>query len=240
MKISRTAIAFGLILVALLALAAGSAVMAADASKRTMTLTGSGSVTATPDKAVLNLGVETEAKTADEALLSNNEAMHAVTQVLSDAGLASEDIQTSTFSVSPQVVYPSQSRNERPRITGYKVTNQVRVTIRQISDIGTLLDKAVTAGANRINDISFTVSEPQPLLDEARRLAVRDAMRKAKLFAEEAGVKLGSILSITEATTGTVPQYRHTNIAAAEAAVPIAPGQESLQIQVTITWALGD
>ncbi len=239
MRISRTTIAFGLILVALLALAAGSAI-AADAARRTITVTGTGIVLATPDKAVVTLGVETEAKTAGDALAHNNESMHAVTQVLSDAGLASQDIQTSTFSISPQIVYPSKSRDEPPRITGYKVTNQVHATVRDLNEIGALLDKVVAAGANRVNDISFAVSEPQPLLDEARRLATRDAIRKARLFAEEAGVSLGAITSLVEVSAGHTPQYQRTNIAAAEAAVPISAGQQTLQMQVTVIWALSD
>ncbi len=239
MKISRTALALGLILVAILALAAGSA-MAADANTRTMTLSGTGTVTAKPDQAVITLGVESDAKTAGEALARNNAAMQAVMKVLSDQGLASKDIQTSTFSVAPQIVYPKNSRNEAPRITGYKVTNQVTATIRDLDKIGILLDKAVSAGANSVNNISFAVSEPQPLLDEARRLAVRDATRKAELYATAAGVKLGVITSLTEAGSGNVPRYQRTNIAAAESAVPIAAGQQTLQMQVTITWALAD
>ncbi len=239
MKISRTALAFGLILVAILALAAGS-VMAAETPDRTMTLTGTGIVTAVPDKAVITLGVESDAKTAGEALARNNAAMQAVLKVLTAQGLAPKDIQTSTFSVAPQIVYPSSSRNEPPRITGYKVTNQVTATIRDLDKIGGLLDKAVSAGANSVNNISFAVSEPQPLHDEARRLAVRDATRKAELYATAAGVKLGVITSLTEAGSGNVPRYQRTNIAAAESTVPIAAGEQTLQMQVTITWALTD
>lgn len=242
MNISRIALAFALIVIAILALVAQTAARAGDAPGRTMTLTGLGIVTATPDKAVVTIGVVSEAKTAGQALRQNTQSMQAVMDLLDAQGIASKDLQTANFSVTPQSVYPNNDRNQPPRIVGYSVSNEVHATIRDLDKIGAILDKAVSAGSNRINAIRFAISNPEPVLDEARRLAVRDAIRKAALFAKEAGVTLGVITSITEVSAST-PQPLHRramSMAVAEAAVPIAAGQQSLQIQVNITWTISD
>ncbi len=240
MKFSRMALAIGLILVALIALAAQTAAMAEDAHKRTMTLTGTGIVFVTPDKAVITIGVQTRDKAAGTALAKNNTAMRSVMDVLAAQGLAPADIQTSTFSITPQTVYPGNDRTQPPKVVGYVVSNEVRATVRQLDTLGTVLDKAIGAGSNQINNIRFAVTNPEPHNDEARRLATRDAMRKAKLFAEEAGVELGIISAIAETNTGRVTAYAREASFAADAAVPIAAGQQSLQMQVVITWALKD
>jgi len=242
MNISRIALAFALIVIAILALVAQTAARADDAPGRTMTLTGLGVVTTTPDKAVVTVGVVTDAKTAGQALAQNTQSMQAVMDLLGAQGVALKDIQTANFSVNPQSIYPNNDRNQPPRIVGYSVSNEVHATIRDLDKMGAILDKVVSAGSNRINGIRFTISNPEPVLDEARRLAVRDAIRKAGLFAKEAGVALGAITSITEVSAST-PQPLHRralSMAVAEAAVPIAAGQQSLQIQVTITWKIGD
>lgn len=242
MNISRIALAFALIVIAILALVAQTAARADDAPGRTMTLTGLGVVTTTPDKAVVTVGVVTDAKTAGQALAQNTQSMQAVMDLLGAQGVALKDIQTANFSVNPQSIYPNNDRNQPPRIVSYSVSNEVHATIRDLDKMGAILDKVVSAGSNRINGIRFTISNPEPVLDEARRLAVRDAIRKAGLFAKEAGVALGAITSITEVSAST-PQPLHRralSMAVAEAAVPIAAGQQSLQIQVTITWKIRD
>lgn len=242
MNIPRIALAFALIVIALLALAAQTAARASDAPGRTMTLTGTGIVTTAPDNAIVTIGVVSEAKSAGAALRQNTQSMQAVIDLLGAEGIVSKDIQTANFSVTPQSVYPNNDRNQPPRIVGYSVSNEVHATIRDLAKIGAILDKAVSAGSNRINAIRFSVSKPEPLLDEARRLAIRDALRKAKLFAAEAGVTLGPIATITEASAST-PQPLHRarmSMAVAESAVPIAAGQQSLQVQVHITWSIGE
>lgn len=240
MTIPRIALAFGLIVLALLALAAQTAAMAAEAPRRTMTLTGTGAVTATPDQAVVTIGVVTQEKTAGRALSQNTRSMQAVIDLLKAQGIAEKDIQTANFAVTPRTAYPNNDRNQPPRIVGYAVTNEVRATIRDLDNTGTILDKAVSAGSNRINSIQFAVSKPEPLLDEARRLATRDAIRKAAILAEAAGVTLGPITAISEVTSPSPGPIFQRTMAVAEAAVPIAAGQQTLSTQVSITWTIGD
>ena len=241
MNIQKYAIVFALILLGLIALAAQTAAMAAEAPHRTMTLTGTGTVMTAPDKAVITVGVATNSRTASAALKRNSASMTAVLDLLAAEGIAKNDIQTTNFSVSPRIVYDNKDRNKPPRVAGYTVTNQVRATIRDLEKMGPVLDKVVEAGSNRIDGIQFDISDPQPVHDEARRLAVRDAVRKAKLLAEEAGVKLGGIMSISDATARPVPRpIAGFARASAEAAVPVAPGQQTVRQQVNITWEIVD
>jgi len=240
MQIRSNLLALGLFLLALTALALPAAAADNGAPHRTMSLTGTGTVYATPDKAIVSIGVYSEAKTAADALAQNNEAMQGVVDLLKAQGLEPRDIQTAQFSVQPRFTYPNNDRNQPAQLVGYTVTNEVRATVRDLSTIGTLLDQAVRVGSNRINDIRFAVSETDPLEDEARRLAVKDVMARAALYAEAAGIELGPIQSISEGG-GYQPQPRYRaqfEAAAADSSVPIEAGEQSIEMQVTITWEI--
>jgi hypothetical protein len=223
-----------------LVLAAGLAApaMAEDTFHRTVTLSGSGETMAAPDLARVTSGVQTDAKTAREALTANNRAMTAVVEGLKQAGIAEKDIQTSNFSVGPRYEYPP---NARPVLVGYQVSNTVTVTVRDLAKIGELLDRIVTLGSNTINGIGFSIDDPEKLEDEARRLAIADARRKAELYAAAGGFKLGRILTVAESDRGgpqpPTPFMRAAKMDAAES-VPIQGGEQSVAIQVNVTWEI--
>ena len=240
MKLPRIALVFGLILAALVVLTAQTAAMAEGAQARTITMTGTGTVYATPDKAIVTIGVETRSETAGAALADNNAAMQAVMDALKAGGIAETDLQTSTFSISPLTARSSNSNSQPARLVGYLVSNQVRATIRKLDTTGALLDRVVRVGSNRIDNINFSISKPEPHYDEARRLAVQDAIRKAKLFTQEAGVNLGKIITISQDRASAPVAYRREAALAAAPSVPIAAGQQSLTQQVVITWQLAD
>ncbi len=212
--------------------------------QRTLSLTGLGEVKSAPDIAVISTGVVSEAKTAREALTLNNKAMASVLQTIEAAGVAKKDIQTSSFSVQPKYKYSkraSSGEQEPPRITGYTVSNSVTVIARDLEKLGPVLDAVVSSGVNQMNGLSFSIAEPEPLRNEARKLAVADARTRAELYAQAAGVSLGKILSISEGGGHTPPQpalRRAAFEAAAADAVPIAQGQQSIQIQVNIVWEI--
>ncbi len=214
------------------------------APQRTLSLTGQGEVKSPPDIAVISAGVVSEAKTAREALTLNNETMAEVLQTIEAAGVAKKDIQTSNFSVQPKYKYAKRSSSgdqEPPRITGYTVTNQVTVIARDLDQLGPVLDAVVSSGVNQMNGLSFSIAEPGPLRNEARKLAVAEARDRAELYADAAGVSLGKILSISEAGGHRPPQpaYRRAALESAAAdAVPIAQGQRSVQMQVNIVWEI--
>lgn len=236
-------VAGGLALVALMALPA----RADDESPRqrpaTITLTGTGEIAVAPDEAVITSGVVSEAQTAREALDANNAAIARVIDAIKEAGIEARDIQTSGFSVTPRYRYPrndGRDESEIPRIIGYTVSNTVSVRVRDLDKLGPVMDQVVTVGANRIDGVNFIVSDADARLDEARGVAVRDARRKAEIYAEAAGVRLGRLVSISEAG-GFMPPRPKAEFAMARAdamSVPVEIGEERLNVQVNITWEL--
>ena len=201
-----------------------------------ITVTGTGEVLVKPDLVRVNIGVVTQFESASAGVRRNNEAVEKLLGALDEYGIAESDIQTSNFSVAPQYKYDRSG--QAPRLIGYRVTNQVRVAVRRIADLGALLDEVVTAGANQINDVTFAVNEAKSFEDTARRRAMADAHRKAALYAQEAGVRLGSVLRVEEAADTVA--IRQIGFAAAQEAraVPIALGQQTLRQHVRVTFAI--
>lgn len=225
-----------------LALAMSVAAVAAPAradepQRRTLSVAGSGEASARPDIAYIETGVVTEAKTAAEALAANTKAMNAVFKGLEAMKIARDDIQTSEFSVNPVYNNPPirpDGTHEAPTIRGYQVANQVSVTIRNLDSTGAVLDKLVNLGSNRLNGIRFAIEKPEPLFDKARADAVRDAMRKAKLYAEAAGLQLGQVVSLSESGSYS-PQPVYAKAMMAEmASVPVAAGTQKLAANVSL------
>ena len=238
---------FAVIIPLLLATALTAPVFAAEDIVGTLSIAGQGQVTAAPDTAFVTSGVTTEGATAREALDANTAAMTSLMDTLKSAGIEARDIQTSGFTVAPNYVY-SDTRDANgytlpPKINGYQVSNTVSVRVRKLDDLGAVLDKAVTVGANTINGISFAVEDPTKLYDEARKAAFADARRKAELYAEASGGGLGKIQSINEQQDMGQPQpYLMKTMAmdAASAPVPVSAGELSYSINVNVTWVLED
>jgi uncharacterized protein YggE len=224
-------------LLALVPLQAAPALAHDGSDKRTISLSASGAVKTTPDKVDISTGVTTEAKTAREALDQNTEAMTKVVEALKADGIDAKDIQTVNFSVGP--VYEQKAEGKPPVVVGYRVTNQVRITLHDIKKLGAILDKVVTLGANQIDGIEFGVEEPEALKDEARKLALKNVTDNAKLYAEAAGVGLGQILSITEEESSYQPRYAPmaTRMDSAKEA-PIEAGTASVEVRVRVSWEI--
>lgn len=226
-------------------LLAAPAAQAADAPPpATLTVTADGIVRATPDTAIVTAGVVTEAPEASAALGENNAAMRDLIAAVAAAGVAEKDIGTSGFSIEPVTVYPqpkSDGTQDPPRITGYRVSNLVTVKIRDIAKAGELLDEVVRIGANSIHGISFTVDDRDSRLDAARAAAMKEARRRAGLYAEAGGFTVGRILSVSE-SGGFMPQpmpYARAAMAAKEAdSVPLAPGEQEIQASVSVTFEI--
>lgn len=227
------------------ALALTAALCATPALAGQISISGTGEVAAAPDMAFVNSGVTSQGATAAEALAANTAAMNELITTLKAAGIESRDIQTSGFSVNPNYVY-SDARDANgyqlpPKITGYQVYNNVNVRVRELAKLGSVLDKAVTVGANTINGVSFSVADPSKLYDEARKAAFADAKVKAQLYADVAGEELGKIRSINETQgMGTpMPQMMKASADTLSAgAVPVEGGELSYSINVQVTWDL--
>ncbi len=223
---------------ALLALAGlvGSTAHAADPAS--IAISGTGEVAAAPDTGHLSAGVVSEAATAGDAVRANNTAMQRVLAALDTAGIAKKDVRTERFQVHPVYAETMAAPRTNPRITGYRVSNQVTVRVRDLEKVGAVLDELVGAGANEIGGISFSIGDPVPLLDEARKRALADARRKAELYAASAGVGLGRLLELSEDAGGMPgPMPRMARMSAAES-VPIAAGELELSVTVRARYAI--
>jgi uncharacterized protein YggE len=209
------------------------------AEKRTISLSATGAVMATPDKVDISTGVTSEAKSAREALDQNTEAMAKVVETLKEEGIEAKDIQTVNFTVSPVYEQRPYDKPAPPVVVGYRVINQVRVLLHDTKKLGAVLDKAVSLGANQIDAIEFGVEEPEALKDVARKLAMKNVTDNAKLYADAAGVGLGPILSISEEGSFYQPRAAPT-AARMEMAkdVPIEAGTATVEVRVRVTWAI--
>jgi uncharacterized protein YggE len=200
-------------------------------------VTGEATISAAPDLAQIDAGVTSEAKTAREASDANNAAMGKVLQALQGAGIDQKDYRTSRLSLQPESA-PNRSGAGTPTIIGYRASNRVTVRLRDVAKLAGLIDAMVTAGANDIGGISFRVSNASKLLDDARDQAIADARRKAEIYARAAGVTLGAPLSISEEGNAAPVPYRRMAAGIALSATPVAAGEETLQVTVSVAWAI--
>lgn len=203
-----------------------------------ISVTGEASISAPPDLAQLDAGVATDGKTAREASAANNTEMAKVLAALKGAGIDNKDVQTSRLSLQPQY---AQNRSGPSSITSYRASNRVTVKLHDVSKVASVIDALVGAGANDVGNVSFTVEHPSKLLDKAREEAMADARRKAEVYAKAAGVTLGAPLSIDEGGGVSPPVFRAKMVAAPmamAAPTPIAQGEETLAVTVSVTWAI--
>lgn len=224
-----------LILSTALALPLATTASAEDAV-RSISVTGTGTIEAAPDMATLMIGVTTQGKTAAEALAENSKATDAVIARLTASGIAARDMQTSNLSINPNWTgYDSST----PTISGYVASNMLTVRVRALDTTGAVLDAAVADGANTLNGMTFGLADPEPAYKEARKEAVTDARAKAELLATAAGVKLGQVLSISDAgaMTDPAPMYRD---AVAASPVPVVGGELGLVANVAVTWEIAE
>ena len=201
---------------------------------------GEGNVSVAPDYAQIRGGVTTKGKTVKEATDANSKVMATITSALLNAGIAQADIQTAQFSIQP-VYAPPQPQSE-PKLAGYSVSNQVTVTVRPLGKVSDILDRMVDAGVTDIGNVSFLHSDPAKALDQAREAAVADARRKAELYARTLGFTLGRVAWVTE-DAGLMPPVAAAKFraqAAMAAPVPIAAGEDTLRVQITVGFDIAN
>ena len=202
----------------------------------TIQVTGTGSVQVKPDTALISIGVSTEDGNAQNAVSRNNAATAKVISELEAAAIEKKDLKTSNFSVYPQ--YRTEGSDKHPVVT-YRASNTVTVTVHNLDKVGDILTKAVTAGSNQISGPNFSVSDAEKYLAEARKKAVENAIAKASVYANAAGLKLGSILSMVE-EGAAAPVYapRSASFSAAAAPVPVEAGEENIQARILLVVEL--
>jgi uncharacterized protein YggE len=193
----------------------------------------------TPDIAYINIGVHTESPTATEAVAANNTQTQQVVDALKTAGVAAKDIRTSNFSIYPNTQYDPQTNQKLS--TTYVVDNTVYVTVRNLAQLGDLLDTSVKAGANNVNSIQFDVADKDPATKQARDQAVKDAQTQAQELAKAAGVSLGGVQSISYNNSVPTPIMQSFGkggggVEAAAVPVPINPGTMTLTVTVGVSY----
>ncbi|NNM78116.1 SIMPL domain-containing protein [Sphingomonas sp. ID1715] len=201
-------------------------------------VTAQGETRRTPDVATISAGVVTQAADAASAMRDNAARMDRVIAALKKAGVADRDVRTANISLSPQYRY---ANNEPPVITGYQASNTVTVRFRDIARSGTILDTLVATGANQINGPDLMLDQPATALDEARLDAMAKARARAELYAKAAGLRIKRILSISEASFDMprpMPVMMRMDVAEAAPASKILPGEQALQVSVSVRFEL--
>jgi len=196
-------------------------------------------LSAAPDIAYATVGVRTSDPSLERASAANNERMRAVTEALHELEIAERDLRTTGYSVSFR-----EARNQRPRQGdddespgAYHVSNNLRVTVRELDRLGAVLGTALEVGANQVSSVYFGLADREALAAEARREAMRNARQKAEELAEVEGLRLGRVLYIAEHDRNMArPMLRSADVS--PEAVPISPGELTYSVQVSVSYEL--
>jgi uncharacterized protein len=212
-----------------------SLIPSADSHARQVTVVGSGEVQGTPDTLTANVSIEATAPDVTAAMNQTSERQQAVINALTGSGVQSADIRTTNVSLQPQY-----SGGDNPAITGYRASNSIEVKIRQLNNASQALALIVSTGGDltRINSVDYSIDDDSQLVKDARTRAFDDAKNRAEQYAQLAGLTLGKVVSISEASgTTPVPPSPPMPRATMEA-VPLQPGQQSVGFSVTVIWEL--
>lgn len=199
---------------------------------------GHGEIKVSPDRATIQVGVQTRATTAEAAAAENAKKQQAVFAALRALGFGNDQLSTVNYNVYPEQRFDP---GKEPVIIGYNVTNTILVDVRKLSQVGPAIDAALSHGANTINSLQFYASNT----DAARRTAIGSAIEKARADADAAaraaGGSLGSLLEINVGFYSPPPprplmMMKGMAADAAQASTPINPGDETLSVDVSTRW----
>jgi uncharacterized protein YggE len=228
-----------LMLASTIALALPEAAAAQTVNGTRLDVVATGEVTRVPDVARIGAGVVTQAATASAAIQQNAQQMARVRAALKRAGIADRDIQTSSINLNPEYRYVE---NRPPVLTGYRAGNEVTVRFRDLANTGRILDALVAEGANQINGPTLTLDKPDEALDEARTAALRKAQARAEMYARSLGKRVARVVAVSETGTAYQPYPRpmmaEARGMAADAASKIDPGEQSVTVNLTVTFDL--
>lgn len=201
-----------------------------------ITVTGTGTVTGTPNQLILSMGVQVNGSTVDTALNQANAAVRRVTLELKGRGVAAADIQTSDFNIWPNYRGSSQVPSS------YSVSESLTATLNRLNRAGNQIEGAIRAGGNvvTVSNVSLNLTDTGSLLASARASAVRDAKAKATQFAAALGEPLGPVISISPAQTSQVepePEVFNSVAGSAAKSVPVSPGSQQVSVKITVVYA---
>lgn len=225
----------------LIALATPALTGAQTTSARTagpeITTTGYGEARVTPDRATIYIGVQSRASTAAAAAADNARKQRAILDTLKALGFGSDQLSTTNYSVSPEMSYPN-GPGQSPRVTGYTVSNSVRVEAKRIEDVSKAIDGALAKGANEISSLQFYSSKADSVRRVALAAAVANARSDAETLARAAGGSLGPLLELSTSSMPVRPVMgmAMARVAAAPAPTPIEAGEETISANVAARW----
>ncbi|OBI90867.1 SIMPL domain-containing protein [Mycobacterium asiaticum] len=230
------AVAAGLALVTASACDAPTPANAPPAGPRQVTVLGSGQVQGVPDTLTAVVGIEFIAADATAAMNQTNDRQQAVINALLGAGLDRQDIRTTQVALQPQYTAPVPT--ETAAVAGYRADNTIEVRIHPTDAASKLLDLVVSTGGNatRIRSVNYSIADDSQLVKDARARAFEDAKTRAQQYAQLSGLRLGKVLSISEAA-GTPPTAGPQPAPRASMA-PLEPGQQTVNFSVTAVWEL--
>ncbi len=209
-------------------------------SSRGITVVGTGKTSGSPDMAQIHIGIDTQDPAAQKAVSDNQTRMNALLVKLKELGIADNDIRTSNYNVStqrpPMPVEPGTQGSALTPI--YFVSNQVQVTIRDVTKLGSVLDQVVEVGANNIYGVNFGFSDPSKLEAEARAKAVEDARNRAQSLAQLEGVTLGAIVNVSEVINAFPGPVYQSATGLGGSGTPIQPGALEIVVNIQVTYTI--
>jgi hypothetical protein len=202
----------------------------------TIVVNGEGKATASPNMATIDMGVVTQGKSADEALKTNNEVTVKIQQVATRHHIADKDIQMVIFAFGP--IYKPDRGSQQTDIAGYSVGNHIQIRIRNLADLGAVLDAVVQTGSNRIYGIRFDIDDPTGILSQVRIRAFQDAKRRAQVYSQAAGVRVANVRMIKEETEAVPTPLESGFSRIAAEGVPVAAGGQEFRVTVHVVFDL--
>ena len=208
-----------------------------------ITVTGNATVEATPDQAIVRLGISQPGTTAKDAQDSANRIVQAILKSIGALGVPAARIQTSRLTISPQYSQQRPGGNEAPRITGYTANNSVAVTLDNLTLIGPVVDAGLDSGANQLNGVQFKLKDDATAREQALKLAVEEARGKASAIAQALSATLGPLQEVTESGSSVTPLEERGEAVFAMAArastpTPVAPGQIQVSAGVVLKYGI--
>jgi uncharacterized protein YggE len=210
--------------------------------RRTIEVSGSAEVSAAPDLAILSFAVETTATEASAAVEQNAARSAKVASAVKQRLGAKDKLSTTRYALEPRYQYPERGSQAPPTITGYVAANEVRVETSNLDQVGQLVDAAITAGANRVSELQFTLADRNPTLRAALAKAGSEARAQAESIAAALGVQLKQVVTATSQPPPIIPRRYEGRgmVAAAEARAPtpLEPGEVTVSATLQVTYEI--
>lgn len=204
-----------------------------------VTVSGEGKVYAKPDIALTSLGIKTEGVTVAAVTKTNTDIMNAVIEAVKELGIEEKDIQTTNYTLTPSYDY---TETFGTIFRGYTLSQNIQVKVRDFTKIGDVLSQATSKGANLVNDLQFTIDNPEQFKEQARAKAIAQAKANAENLAKESGISLGKIINVYESYYPYAVMYNSAakgmgGGVADSAPVPtIQPGQQEINVTISLTY----